>query len=43
MVLILSDRFDAHADVVISKLRKVGVPYFRFDLDVESLKKGYIS
>lgn len=43
MVLILSDQFDAHTDVVISKLSKAGIPYFRFDLDVESLKKGYIS
>ena len=43
MVLILSDRFDAHADFVIEKLKAENVPYFRFNLDVESLKNTFVS
>lgn len=43
MVLILTDQFDSHADVVITKLIEANVPYFRFNLDVESLKYSYIS
>lgn len=42
-VLILSDRFDSHADVVIDKLSKQGIPSFRLDLDVESLEHTTIS
>ena len=43
MVLILTDQFDVHANVVITELEKKGIPYFRFDLDVESLKKTSIT
>ncbi len=43
MVLILTDQFDEHANYVISKLESQGVPYFRLNLDVESLKYTYIS
>lgn len=38
MILILSDRFDKHAERVISHLNEKQSPFFRFDLDVESLK-----
>lgn len=43
VVLILTDQFDVHANVVITELRKEEIPYFRFDLDVESLKKTNIT
>lgn len=43
MVLIFTDRFDVHADVVIEKLKAENVPYYRFNLDVQSLKKSYVS
>ena len=43
MVLIMTDRFDVHADVVIEKLKKENVPYYRFNLDVESMKNSYVS
>ena len=43
MVLILTDRFDAHADFVIKKLKAENIPYFRFNLDVESLKNTFVS
>ena len=43
MVLILTDCFDVHADIVVEELEKENIPFFRFDLDVESLKKVYIS
>ena len=39
MLLILSDAFDAHADRVASKLSRVGIKYFRLNLDIESLLK----
>lgn len=37
MVLALTDRFDAHADLVLDKLKAKNVPYFRMNLDVASL------
>lgn len=42
-VLILADAFDAHADVVTSKLKALGTDCYRFDLDVNSLKSSVIS
>jgi len=43
MILILTDKFDVHADSVISKLIKERIPYFRLNLDVESLMNSKIS
>lgn len=43
MVLIMTDRFDAHVDFVIEKLKAERVPYYRFNLDVESLKNTFVS
>ena len=43
MLLILTDSFDVHADIVIEKLKKENISFFRFNLDVESLKKTYIT
>jgi glutathione synthase/RimK-type ligase-like ATP-grasp enzyme len=43
MVLIFTDKFDVHADVVIEKLKMDNVPYYRFNLDVQSLKNAFIS
>ncbi len=43
MVLILSDAFDTHADVVVEELKEKNIDYFRFNLDVESLKYTHIS
>lgn len=43
MILILTDAFDVHADFVLEQLKKENIPFFRFDLDVESLKQTYIS
>ncbi|WP_057762124.1 MvdC/MvdD family ATP grasp protein [Cytobacillus praedii] len=42
MILILTDRFDKHADRVIEILRDKNSSYFRFNLDVESLRKTYL-
>lgn len=38
MVLILTDRFDAHANRVIEKLHALKISYFRLNLDKESLE-----
>ncbi len=38
MILILSDGADAHADFLVEKLRLQGLPYYRLNLDVESLR-----
>ncbi len=43
MILILTDRFDVHADFVIKKLIEQNINYYRMDLDVESLKTTHIS
>ncbi|TQP30143.1 MvdC/MvdD family ATP grasp protein [Vibrio cholerae] len=43
MILILSDKFDKHADVVCSKLSSKNENYFRFDLDTDSLKSSHIT
>lgn len=42
MILILTDRFDKHADRVIDILQNQNQRYIRFNLDVESLKKTYL-
>lgn len=39
MILILSDNFDAHADLVCCQLAESNAKYFRLNLDSESLKK----
>jgi glutathione synthase/RimK-type ligase-like ATP-grasp enzyme len=38
VLLILTDRFDKHSDVVINKLNQDNVNYFRLNLDVDSLR-----
>lgn len=42
VILILSDNFDEHATVVTSELDSMGADYFRFNLDVNSLKDSNI-
>ena len=43
MLLILTDRFDSHADTVVAKLKAEDILFYRFNLDVESLKETYVS
>jgi len=43
MILILTDEFDRHAEIVIQKLKKLNADFFRMDLNVEALKYTYIS
>ncbi|WP_146173200.1 MvdC/MvdD family ATP grasp protein [Ectopseudomonas oleovorans] len=43
MILVLSDKFDKHADVVCGKLNRSNEKYFRFDLDTDSLKSSRIT
>lgn len=43
MILILADKHDSHSDVVCDKLKALNADYYRFDLDVASLKKSRIS
>jgi glutathione synthase/RimK-type ligase-like ATP-grasp enzyme len=43
MILILTDKFDKHADLVCTKLNKRGERFFRLDLDTDSLKRTRIS
>ncbi|WP_144290569.1 MvdC/MvdD family ATP grasp protein [Chitinilyticum litopenaei] len=43
MLLIVSDKFDSHADLVQKKLEGKGVDFFRFDLDLDSLRGAFIS
>lgn len=43
MILILTDKFDAHADIVIRKLNQEKIKYFRLDLDVESLSNTTVT
>lgn len=38
MILILSDKFDSHADLVCEKLDQKNILYFRLNLDTDSLK-----
>lgn len=43
MILILSDRFDIHADVVEQHLIHQGADFFRLNLDILSLQESYIT
>lgn len=43
MILILTDKFDVHADAIIRKLIKEKMSFFRLDLDVESLMNTRVS
>ena len=43
MILILTDKNDIHADILIQKLQNESVNYFRFDLDTFSLEKTKVS
>lgn len=43
MILILTDRNDVHADVVIRKLETKHTKVFRLNLDVISLEKTFIT
>ncbi|MCL2619186.1 MAG: hypothetical protein FWD98_09075 [Defluviitaleaceae bacterium] len=43
MILILSDKYDAHADVVCDKLSLSKSDFFRFNLDVTSLRKSKLT
>lgn len=43
MILIITDRFDTHADAVIKKLKQLGASYFRLNLDVDELKRTTIT
>ncbi len=43
MLLILTDQYDEHANYVITKLQSINVSFFRFNLDVESLKNAYLN
>lgn len=43
MILILTDESDVHADIIIEKLSLSRKPFFRFNLNVEALKKSSIS
>lgn len=43
MILILSDKFDKHADIVCGKLDALKGNYFRFNLDTDSLKTSYMT
>jgi len=43
MILILSDKFDSHAELVCRKLDEKKANYFRFNLDKESLEKTKIT
>ncbi len=43
MILIVSDRFDAHADAVQAELASAGRPFARLNIDVQSLENTEIS
>lgn len=43
MILIITDANDVHADMVIEKLKKRNQNVFRFNLDVDSLMKTYLT
>ena len=43
MILILTDSFDVHTDYIVPKLEELSVPFYRFNLDVNSLKHTHIS
>ncbi|WP_336688657.1 MULTISPECIES: MvdC/MvdD family ATP grasp protein [unclassified Chryseobacterium] len=43
MILILTDKNDIHADVLIKKLNSENSKYFRFNLDTFSLEKTFVN
>jgi len=43
MIFVLSDKFDKHADVVCEKLEGNKSPFFRLNLDTESLNNTHIN
>jgi glutathione synthase/RimK-type ligase-like ATP-grasp enzyme len=43
MILILTEKNDAHANALIKKLDEDNIPYFRLDLDTKSLEKTIIT
>lgn len=43
MILVLTDQFDKHADVVIEKLNSLDLPTYRLNLDTESLQKTQVT
>jgi glutathione synthase/RimK-type ligase-like ATP-grasp enzyme len=43
MILILTEKNDAHANLLIDKLKESQVPFFRLDLDTKSLEKTSIT
>jgi len=43
VVLILTDKFDEHANLIIKKLQKINLDFFRLDLDVNSLRSTTIT
>lgn len=43
MILILSDKSDVHADAVIEKINSENLPHYRLNLDVQSLKKTFVT
>lgn len=43
MILILTDEFDVHADIVIEKLKLREIDFFRLNLNVDSLKNTAIT
>lgn len=43
MILILSDKTDSHSNYVVQKIEREKLPYFRFNLDVESLTKTEVT
>lgn len=43
MILVLTDRYDTHADAVTEILEGHGQPFFRMNLDVESLQSSAVT
>jgi glutathione synthase/RimK-type ligase-like ATP-grasp enzyme len=43
MILILTEKNDAHANLLIDKLKENSIPFFRLDLDTKSLEKTTIT
>lgn len=43
MILVLTEKNDAHASILIDKLKADNIPYFRFNLDTKSLEKTLVT
>lgn len=43
MILILSDQYDKHADLVCRKFERNGLQFFRFNLDTDSLRSSKVT